>query len=55
MADAVDAVLLLGPPASGKSILAMLYGYWVENGTINLDTTLEALGIDDIGGLLPLR
>jgi len=38
-----------------KSILAMLYGYWVENGTINLDTTLEALGIDDIGGLLPLE
>lgn len=38
-----------------KSILAMLYGYWVENGTIKLDTTLEALGIDDIGGLLPIE
>lgn len=38
-----------------KSILAMLYGYWVENGTINLDTTLEQLGIDDIGGLLPIE
>ena len=36
-----------------KSILAMLYGYWVENGTIKLETTLEQLGIDDIGGLLP--
>lgn len=38
-----------------KSILAMLYGYWVENGTIKLDTTLEALGFDDIGGLLPVE
>ncbi len=36
-----------------KSILSMLYGYWVENGTIKLDTTLEALNVDDIGGLLP--
>ena len=36
-----------------KSILSMLYGYWVENGTIKLDTTLDALKIDDIGGLLP--
>jgi CubicO group peptidase (beta-lactamase class C family) len=38
-----------------KSILSMLYGYWVENGTIKLDTTLEALNIDDIGGLLPVE
>jgi CubicO group peptidase (beta-lactamase class C family) len=38
-----------------KSILAMLYGYWVENGTIKLDTTLEQLNIDDIGGLLPIE
>ncbi|MFB3853824.1 MAG: serine hydrolase domain-containing protein [Vicinamibacterales bacterium] len=38
-----------------KSILAMLYGYWVENGTIDLNTTLEALGFDDIGGLLPIE
>jgi CubicO group peptidase (beta-lactamase class C family) len=29
----------------------MLYGAWVENGTIKLDTTLEQLGMDDIGGL----
>jgi CubicO group peptidase (beta-lactamase class C family) len=36
-----------------KSILAMLYGFWVENGTIHLDTTLSELGFDDIGGLLP--
>jgi CubicO group peptidase (beta-lactamase class C family) len=38
-----------------KSILSILYGYWVENGTIKLDTTLEALNIDDIGGLLPIE
>lgn len=38
-----------------KSILAMLYGYWVENGTIDLETTLEELGFDDIGGLLPIE
>ncbi len=38
-----------------KSILAMLYGSWVENGTIKLDTTLEELKIDDIGGLLPIE
>jgi CubicO group peptidase (beta-lactamase class C family) len=38
-----------------KSILSILYGYWVENGTIKLDTTLEQLGIDDIGGLLPIE
>jgi CubicO group peptidase (beta-lactamase class C family) len=31
----------------------MLYGFWVENGTIDLETTLSELGIDDIGGLLP--
>jgi len=38
-----------------KSILAMLYGYWVENGTIDLDTTLAQLKIDDIGGLMPVE
>jgi CubicO group peptidase (beta-lactamase class C family) len=38
-----------------KSVLAMLYGYWVENGTIKLNTTLDALGLDDIGGLLPVE
>jgi CubicO group peptidase (beta-lactamase class C family) len=38
-----------------KSILSMLYGYWVENGSIKLDTTLEELNIDDIGGLLPIE
>lgn len=38
-----------------KSILAMLYGAWVENGVIDLDRTLEELGVDDIGGLLPIE
>jgi CubicO group peptidase (beta-lactamase class C family) len=38
-----------------KSILAMLYGYWVENGTIKLNTTLDELKFDDIGGLLPVE
>jgi CubicO group peptidase (beta-lactamase class C family) len=38
-----------------KSILAMLYGYWIANGTIAPGTTLEALKIDDIGGLLPVE
>lgn len=38
-----------------KSILSMLYGIYVDNGTINLDLTLEDLGMDDIGGLLPVE
>jgi CubicO group peptidase (beta-lactamase class C family) len=36
-----------------KSLLAMLYGKYVANGKINLDATLEELGMDDVGGLLP--
>ena len=40
--------------ASGrKSVLALLYGRSVENGTIALDRTLADLDVDDIGGLLP--
>lgn len=38
-----------------KSILAMLYGKYVASGKINLDATLEDLGMDDIGGLLPVE
>jgi CubicO group peptidase (beta-lactamase class C family) len=38
-----------------KSILAMLYGSYVEDGTIDLDRTLEELGMDDVGGLLPVE
>jgi CubicO group peptidase (beta-lactamase class C family) len=36
-----------------KSILAMMYGKYVEDGTIKLDATLADLGIDDVQGLLP--
>lgn len=38
-----------------KSLMSMLYGKYVENGTIDLDATLEELGIDDKGGLLPIE
>lgn len=38
-----------------KSILAMLYGYWVENGTIDLEASLAELGVDDIGGLMDIE
>lgn len=38
-----------------KSLLSMLYGDWVERGVIDLDATLEDLGIDDVGGLLPIE
>jgi CubicO group peptidase (beta-lactamase class C family) len=38
-----------------KSILAMLYGKYVEDGTIDLEKTLADLGIDDLGGLLPIE
>lgn len=36
-----------------KSVLSMLYGNYVKRGMIKLDATLEELGIDDVGGLLP--
>jgi CubicO group peptidase (beta-lactamase class C family) len=40
--------------ASGrKSILALLYGKYVENGTIHLERKLSALDFTDVGGLLP--
>lgn len=38
-----------------KSILAMMYGKYVESGVINLDSTLEELEIDDLQGLLPIE
>ena len=38
-----------------KSILAILYGDWVENGVIDLETTIGELGMDDIGGLLSIE
>ncbi len=36
-----------------KSLLALLYGRHVASGRIDLDRTLESLGINDVGGLLP--
>jgi CubicO group peptidase (beta-lactamase class C family) len=38
-----------------KSILSILYGKYVTDGTIRLTTTLEQLGISDIDGLLPVE
>ncbi len=38
-----------------KSILSILYGKYVQDGTIRLNTTLEDLGISDIGGLLDVE
>lgn len=34
-----------------KSVLSMLFGIAVANGTVDLDRTLAQIGIDDIGGL----
>jgi CubicO group peptidase (beta-lactamase class C family) len=38
-----------------KSVLAMLYGKYVKNGTIDLNKTLGELGFTDHGGLLPIE
>ncbi|MCB0657026.1 MAG: serine hydrolase [Saprospiraceae bacterium] len=38
-----------------KSVLSMLYGEYVEDGTIRLDETIADLGLDDVGGLLPIE
>lgn len=38
-----------------KSILSMLYGKYVANGTIDLDRTMAELGIDEPDGLLPIE
>lgn len=34
-----------------KSVLSMMYGKYVDNGVINLNSTLEELGIDDVNPL----
>src|SRR5688572_8430604 len=36
-----------------KSLLALLNGKYVADGRIKLEATLDDLGIDDVGGLLP--
>jgi hypothetical protein len=42
--------------AEGRcSVMAMLYGKPVSEGTIDLSSTLAELGIDDRGGLLPVE
>ncbi len=38
-----------------KSILAMLYGKYVENGTIDLNKTLAEMGMDDVQGLMDIE
>ncbi len=38
-----------------KSVLAMLYGKYVEDGTIDLSKTIEELGLNDIQGLLAIE
>jgi CubicO group peptidase (beta-lactamase class C family) len=38
-----------------KSVLSMLYGPFIENGIIKLNTTVEQLGLDDVGGLLQIE
>ncbi len=38
-----------------KSILAMMFGRYVEAGTIRLDATMADVGMTDVDGLLPLE
>lgn len=38
-----------------KSVLAMLYGKYVEDGTIDLKKTIKALDIEDVEGILPVE
>ncbi len=62
VADAGRQVLALGDVADlsyvasvRKSVLAILYGPFVEDGTIDLDATLADLGVEDVGGLLEVE
>ena len=38
-----------------KSVLSMLYGPFVKSEKISLNTTIQELKLDDIGGLLPIE
>src|SRR3954463_15791427 len=38
-----------------KSIVSMLYGKYVTDGTISLNKNLRALHLEDVGGLLPIE
>jgi hypothetical protein len=50
-----DVQVLSYLASARKSVLAMLYGPYVANGTIRLDRTLKDLGMSDLGGLLPIE
>jgi CubicO group peptidase (beta-lactamase class C family) len=45
----LDTVTYLA--SARKSVLSMLFGKYVRNGTVDLNRTVADLGIDDIGGL----
>ena len=45
----IDTVTYLA--SARKSVLSMLFGKYVRNGTVDLNKSLADLGIDDIGGL----
>jgi len=38
-----------------KSVLALLYGKYVQNGKIDLSRTIEDMGITDVEGILPIE
>jgi len=38
-----------------KSVLGMLYGKYLANGTINLDKTVKEVGLDDVQKFLPIE
>ncbi|NAY92647.1 serine hydrolase [Muricauda sp. JGD-17] len=38
-----------------KSVLSMIYGKYVKDGTIRLNKTIKELGIDDVEGILPIE
>src|SRR5215469_15566613 len=38
-----------------KSILAMMYGKYVANGTIDLNKTVKEVGLDDLQKFLPIE
>ena len=38
-----------------KSLLSILFGIQVHAGTVSLDASLDELGVDDVGGLLPIE
>src|SRR5829696_9601377 len=50
-----DVIELSYLASARKSILSMIYGPFVKNGTINLSKTLSQLEFEDKGGLLPVE